>query len=1298
MTLLSSANATAVVAATSAPATPSKLSLVPAVGTALAVNNRLTAPQALQLARATAKTVVVGSLTTASALTRVNPVGQFTVTESLAPVRAWRAGRWLALDPALRHLQSAGRLVPAVTVHDVSLSDGGSGPLAVLSSAGWSMQVSWPDPLPTPTVSGSTATYHNVPVTGADVVVTVDELGSVTVVCEATTVVAAQALASIKLLTSTPGLSLTADPVGNLEFSEEPGLEPLFTAQAPRSWDSAPLPSRTPVVTDPGSGEKLAVPSGLPAQSSNSGPGGLARPVAAPVAVAGGTITITPAVGTWTGHQTVYPVYTALVFAPDVTRDASVWAQISSDARTAWMPTGCLDKHSGQCLQVGFCDASAPFMSNCGQIGVSRTLLRFPLRSLPAGTKVASADVYLENVWTAACKAEPLELWAIPPFSRSVGWASRRFWKTRLEQETFHGYGDAKLPGGGTCGPGYSPHDVVFGTASGTKKGVQITGGSAGALGRLIQASLGRGARSISLGLRAPGESTNDHSAYLQWRQFMNRARAMILQFTYFHLPSAPSQVSSNPGETCHASRALPAQVGADGLTLYAKASDLDSDTGLTTTFAVYAYPGGHRQYQKAVKGVGLVQTPYLTNGQITHWQPHGSTRAYLYYYTARTANAAGFGPTSAKCFVLYNPSGPAAPLVTGYPAHVHLGQFLHGVRFTPGGTSGRGCPHATNCPVSYTYQLGDSTPVTVTRASPGTGTWNAARGSWTGTFAVPEIGPLPLTVTAANAAGNTGPASTPIADSVPPAPLADGYFAGGPDPDLLFTGTGRQPSLWLAPGRGSGIVGAPVDIGSLGNSPQGSAADWAGALILHGDFTDDHVQDVMAYWPSSGPDGRAAGTGVIVAGTGDAITLDPSGNNAVAVLPQDLCDPHFDNCASVPSDLVAAGDASQQHTGFADLIGYICSTKRCELNLYTATIRAGYSLTRTLSTWADAAPDGSPDWANYTIATAQLPDTAQPHGDPANTVLLALNRKTGRLYESVNTGCPANCGKGPLIGTPGTWTPVQGVPWGDSPPELLAADTTNRHGPGTGSPEIWTRIPGSTNVTAYRLTGARPSVTLGTGQTSSIAAPANDWTLTGSSTDTITGQVARLHGTHRWDPDQLFVTVLATDGGYVAPAPNTIPARAIHQISISLWFRTNVHGGVLAGLQNQPLNPHGTKVSGYAPLLYIGIDGRLRGLWSSGSSHNPLTSPGRVDTGTWQQLMLTASMSGSKTMQRLYLNGRLVAARVTASIDLSVLAPATNLTFAAGYIGDAWPSQPNPHLARPEFYVGQLADVTLTR
>ncbi|MDA8321950.1 MAG: laminin G domain-containing protein [Actinomycetota bacterium] len=1336
--VLAGATGAAGTAAASGPASPGRP--VRARGGRAAAAVLLTPGQALARARATGRPVTVTAMTTPTSQTTASPRGTLTTTASIMPVRTFQGGRWRPLNAVL-HRAAGGRISPQATPDGVSLSGGGTGPLAVLFSYGLTLTLTWPGPLPPPSVSGATATYANVPVPGASLLVTVSPQGSVSTVIEITSPAAAAspALATLRFGTSSPGLTLSSSDSG-LSFASGPGAVPAFTIPAPRMWDSAPLPAGTPTVTDPSSGEVLAVPTGLPAQSGISGPGAAAHVTAVPVTVSGGTITMSPPAAALTGPDVTYPVFIDPTLAATTVHGAA-WTQIDSGLpgdTSGWMQSGCLNGSGGPCLQSGFCDPTGPYMSGCGSLGVTRTMIRMAWPALPAGAVISSADLYLDNVWTAACSAQKVQVWTTPAISSSTDWSNASSWGTNLEDESFNGYGS-------TCGPPSSLSDVAFGTDSGTKIGVSITGGSASALAAVIQHDVTRSITNQTVGLRASSESTapcdwsyyttpnacqGSGTAYLQWRQWMNKSSSMELQFTWHTPPGTPADPASSPGGSCHASAANEAQIGNDDMSFSATAGDSDGDTNLTTTFSIYAYDTGKLVDTLSASGAGALQTPTILRSTIQAWQATGTTTAYRYYYTAYTTNSAGDkSPLAGPCYFFYNPAGPPAPIVTGLPGAVTLGQSVSGVTFAPGMT---GCPGPSTCPASYTYQIGAGRPVTVTPSSPGTGTWDTTTDTWTGTITIGVLGPFQFSVTSTSTAGNPGePYAQPVT-STPGSPLADGYFSAGKYPDVLFTGTGAKPSLWLAQGTGNGTVGAPVDIGSLGNmiSPGSDGpGDWKGALILHGDLTGNHVQDVMAYWPAATQIGTAqvtTGTGTILAGTGAAITVNPQAafwpSGSQWNLPAgSLCDFYLDNCVAEPTDLVAAGNASQTSgsPGPADLIGVLGdSTRGWELNLYTA---AGppnsYTLATTLAGTASPAPDGTSDWNNYTLATYQQPDAGHPHGDPMRTVLLALDKATGALYESVNPNAgnpPAgvNCMSDPsactLIGTPAsTWTKIT-VPWGSAPPALISADVNSgAAGPGSGTPEIWTAA--GTTLTAYALTGT----TLTAEASSSIATPSNDWPLTDgnpvlgvnatTAIDTITGTPAALSGRYGWTSDPTFSTILDLSGttasnAYMTPPAGTLPDGKT-TMSISLWFKTTSHDGVLASIQAQAPAAGPTTTGGYDPVLYIGNDGKLHGQWWNGTI-SPISSSQPVDNGLWHHAVLTATTASGTTTQTLWLDGQ-NQGTITGPINLAAIGSPTNLTFGAGYIGGSWPSEnhykQNGNTGYLDYLNGQLADITLT-
>src|SRR5215472_10729845 len=93
-----------------------------------------------------------------------NPDGTFTYNASAVPQWAQQAdGSWSSIDMTLQ-VRSDGSIAPAVSATGLAMSGGGTGPMLALSQGAGSMSFSWPGggALPTPTLSGSTATYASV--------------------------------------------------------------------------------------------------------------------------------------------------------------------------------------------------------------------------------------------------------------------------------------------------------------------------------------------------------------------------------------------------------------------------------------------------------------------------------------------------------------------------------------------------------------------------------------------------------------------------------------------------------------------------------------------------------------------------------------------------------------------------------------------------------------------------------------------------------------------------------------------------------------------------------------------------------------------------------------------------------------------------------------------------------------------------------------------------------------------------------------------------------------------------------
>ncbi|MDY0811851.1 RICIN domain-containing protein [Kitasatospora purpeofusca] len=299
---------------------------------------------ALAEAKRTGKPVGIPALTTETDTVVANPNGTLGLRRTVAPARAKQQdGAWKDLDATLAR-GADGSVAPKVTSNRLTLSGGGSGPLASLDQDGKKLALSWPGTLPAPALDGETATYAEV-VPGVDLKVTANQAGGFTQVLVVKTPEAAKnpRIKDLTLGMRADGVSVSADAGGNLNATDAGGRV-VFRAPAPTMWDSstaaqaptvpaAPAAAkaglRTAVATaaapagdaNPDAAASPAAPSapaapaapadsdGLKTHSDAAGPGAAAKVSQVAATPAGTSLTITPDTAFLDAPTTTYPVY-----------------------------------------------------------------------------------------------------------------------------------------------------------------------------------------------------------------------------------------------------------------------------------------------------------------------------------------------------------------------------------------------------------------------------------------------------------------------------------------------------------------------------------------------------------------------------------------------------------------------------------------------------------------------------------------------------------------------------------------------------------------------------------------------------------------------------------------------------------------------------------------------------------------------------------------------------------------------------------------------------------------------------
>lgn len=239
--------------------------------------------------------VAVAGLQTEQEIVTAAGNGMLTMRSYPLPVQVQRSGRWMAVDTNLR-AEGGTLTAPVLPGDSVQFSPGGSGPMAQIGTGKSGLTLWWPGPLPTPVVSGPTATYRNA-LPGVNLVLTAEDgtSGAFSETLVVSSSQAAQSLSALQLRVSSQGTRLAAAPGGGLVAPLAGGS--AFVASPAAMWDSGTsasgLASRAAAT---GARSALATGSAGMAVSSVQGPGrdALAAPVPEQVSGSGSQLRLVP--------------------------------------------------------------------------------------------------------------------------------------------------------------------------------------------------------------------------------------------------------------------------------------------------------------------------------------------------------------------------------------------------------------------------------------------------------------------------------------------------------------------------------------------------------------------------------------------------------------------------------------------------------------------------------------------------------------------------------------------------------------------------------------------------------------------------------------------------------------------------------------------------------------------------------------------------------------------------------------------------------------------------------------------
>ncbi|MFD8057643.1 DNRLRE domain-containing protein [Streptomyces cyaneofuscatus] len=878
------------------------------------------------------KAVEVTTLRTPASTTWARPDGLMAKRLHSSPVRARVDGVWKAIDRDLRRTddgwepkatntrmvfsaggpdgeRATGRasrtrtrsvsLLPGQTV-----ADGTANPLVTLYADGYTIQLTWPGPVPAPVIDGSRALYPEI-LPGADLVLTADDDGfAQLLVLKSRQAAYDPRVKALSYGITSPDLTFRLDPVTDIVTAENAYGNEIATSPTPLMWDS----SGAPAITDSsvGAGNQPTAPESpdLPATSGPTPdptpPPSYEPPPAEADEQADPYEEVLPSA---TDGAYVAPTESPLPSAPpepapspsqtgpsatlslpsldgpspdsrgelvDADLSGANWTLTPDQAFLADPATTypvfidpSVKKHTQNWATAYSRHPNATFYNGKGfnkggthearvgfesdTWGTSRSYFNISFDKDLKGTQISSAKLRLLETYAWSCSPRSMSVHLTGPVNAHTNWknAPKLHDGNKFATKSFaHGYKSG-------CRDAYETFDV--------RKAAQK------------QADLGKD--SITFGLRA-----RDEDSQYAWKKFhANGENAPVLELVYNRKPNAPTSLDLGPDAKCTTTEPY-VRMGSGSLTFTAKASDKDKNLDyfdfdlwpvgkLPTSGDLLGSTGkvsAGADKDSALRTTSAFPTSKLTNGTTYSWR-------------VRAVDDAGasspYSPSNTPCRFVLDTTAPKPPKVSstdfpnadgnenGFGNDAEDANWSSKKFGTPGSFTVRALASDT---VRYEYGFNSASyPFSLARTA-GTATTVSATIS---NAKPPTAGPNVLYVRAVDGAGNVS-APTKYFFYVSPRDQADapGDFTGDRLPDLMVVTQAGNLALYpsqatndLAKGSGDldySMAGAYRD--NPDKDPQGDdlppfiaapSGHFKNALITHnGDvYGGDGLQDLVA-------------------------------------------------------------------------------------------------------------------------------------------------------------------------------------------------------------------------------------------------------------------------------------------------------------------------------------------------------------------------------------------------------------------------------------------------------------------